>query len=133
MFCPQCGTGNAEGAAVCVKCGASLMPAQVVVPPGYSAQPRPDVPNYQVPAIVMTVLTTLCCNIFALPCAIIALVYSTQVNSKLAVNDVSGAMAASKNAKLFTWISVGVLVVTVGAYLILVFVGVMSGFAGHKF
>jgi hypothetical protein len=96
MFCPQCGTGNPEGAAACMKCGASMVPAQVVVPPGYT--PNQQIPNYLVQAILVTIL---CC----LPLGIPAIIYSAQVNGKLASGDIAGAMAASKNAKLFCWIS----------------------------
>jgi hypothetical protein len=96
MFCPQCGTGNPEGAAACAKCGAALLPAQVVLPPG--SAPGQQVPNYLVQAILVTIL---CC----LPLGIPAIVFAAQVNGKLAAGDVAGAMAASKNAKLFCWIS----------------------------
>lgn len=56
------------------------------------------VPNYLVPAI----LSTLCC---CLPFGIVAIVYAAQVNSRLAAGDHAGALAASKNAKLWCWIS----------------------------
>ena len=99
MFCPQCGSNNPEGAAACAKCGASLVPPQVVVPPGYT--PSQQVPNYLVQSILVTIL---CC----LPLGIVAIVFAAQVNGKLQSGDVAGAMAASKNAKLFCWISFGV-------------------------
>lgn len=69
----------------------------MVIPPGASA----NIPNYLVPAILVTVL---CC----LPTGIAAIVYAAQVNSKVAGGDIVGAQVASKNAKMWCWISAGV-------------------------
>jgi hypothetical protein len=59
-----------------------------------------NVQNYLVFAILATVL---CC----LPAGIPAIVYAAQVNGKLAAGDIAGAQAASKNAKMWCWISFG--------------------------
>ncbi len=59
------------------------------------------VPNYLVQSILVTIF---CC----LPSGIAAIIFSSQVNSKLAIGDVEGAMASSKKAKLWCWISFGV-------------------------
>lgn len=59
------------------------------------------VPNYLVPSILLLLF---CC----LPGGIIALVYGSSVNSKLAQGDRAGAIAASKSAKMWCWISFGV-------------------------
>lgn len=112
MFCPQCGANNADNAAVCVQCGRNLqaappavqgtpmqpMPIQtpgVVIPPGATVQ------NYLVFAILVTVF---CC----LPAGIPAIIYAAQVNSKLQQGDYLGAQQASKNAKTWCLVSVGV-------------------------
>jgi hypothetical protein len=58
------------------------------------------VQNYLVFAILATVL---CC----LPAGIPAIVYAAQVNGKLQAGDIAGAQAASKNAKMWCWISAG--------------------------
>jgi|SRR5215831_17570181 len=98
LFCPQCGTQNADNAAVCIRCGRNFAPAQgVVIPPGTPGTPM-VIPNYLVPAIVVTIL---CC----LPCGIAAIVYAAQVNSKIAGGDIAGAQQASKNAKMWCIIS----------------------------
>ncbi|HUP47556.1 MAG TPA: CD225/dispanin family protein [Thermoanaerobaculia bacterium] len=61
----------------------------------------PAVPNYLVPAI----LVTLCCCV---PFGIVAIVYAAQVNSKLAAGDLPGAVDASNKAKMWSWIAFGV-------------------------
>ena len=53
------------------------------------------------PQLVHSIIATLCC---CMPFGIVALVYSAQVNSKLAAGDVAGAQAASASAK--TWVIV---------------------------
>ena len=87
---------------------ASAFPSTTATPPPILTQPPPpilpvvavNISTYLVPAI----LCTLCC---CLPGGIVALVYSAQVSSKLAAGDVAGATAASRNAMLWCWISVG--------------------------
>ena len=124
MFCPQCGANNAATAAVCVQCGRTLqaptpapLPAQgVVLPPGASVQ------NYLVFAILVTVL---CC----LPTGIAAIVYAAQVNGKLQAGDLAGAETASKNAKMWCWISFGLGLAVVVFYFLAVMLGVLGSFA----
>jgi hypothetical protein len=66
-----------------------------------SGMPPQRVPNY----LVQSILCTLCC---CLPAGIAAIVYAAQVNSKQSAGDYQGALAASKNAKMWCWISFGV-------------------------
>ena len=102
MFCPQCGTSNADNAVVCVQCGRSLQPAAPPAPqPGYPAVPQVYVPNY----LVFAILTTIFC---CLPAGIPAIVYAAQVNGKLQAGDIAGAQAASRDAKMWCWIAFGV-------------------------
>ena len=129
MFCPQCGANNADDAAICVQCGRSLqvapampLPAQpmpmqtpgVVIPPGAA------VPNYLVFAILTTVF---CC----LPAGIVAIVYAAQVNGKLQAGDYNGAQQASKNAKLWSFVSLGVGLGGILIWMLLAFAGVLTG------
>jgi interferon-induced transmembrane protein/zinc ribbon protein len=101
MFCTQCGANNADTAIICVQCGRNLQAAPPGIPPAAIAPtPAVDVPNYLVFAILATVL---CC----LPAGIPAIVYAAQVNGKLQAGDIAGAQAASKNAKMWCWISFG--------------------------
>jgi hypothetical protein len=55
--------------------------------------------------MVQSILVTLFCCLIG---GIIAIVYSAQVNSKLAAGDYEGAVQASENAKRWCWISFGV-------------------------
>ena len=64
-----------------------------------------DVPNHLPLSIIAAVLTLCCCCI---PFGIIPVIFSTQVNSKLAIGDYAGAQSASDNAKLWAWICIGV-------------------------
>ncbi|MFZ0773062.1 MAG: CD225/dispanin family protein [Candidatus Sulfotelmatobacter sp.] len=121
MFCTQCGASNADNAAVCVRCGRNLQAALPVPgqPPAVGQVPGVYVPNYLVFAILATVL---CC----LPAGIPAIVYAAQVNGRLQAGDIAGAQAASRNAKLWCWISLGAGLAFGLIYGIIVAAGVMS-------
>lgn len=96
---------------------AAPLPIQgVVLPPGAS------VPNYLVFAILVTIL---CC----LPTGIPAIVYAAQVNGKLQVGDLAGAQAASKNAKMWCWISFGLGLSVVVFYTLALMLGILGSFA----
>jgi hypothetical protein len=86
-----------------------------VTTPGQAA--ATDVPNYLVPSILVTVL---CCLFTGIP----AIIYAAQVNNKLAVGDIAGARLASKNAKMWCWISAAVGVLTIGLYTLVVILGI---------
>ena len=60
-----------------------------------------NVQNYLVQSILVTIF---CC----LPSGIAAIVFSSQVNTKLAAGDYDGAMDSSKKAKLWCWVSFGI-------------------------
>jgi Interferon-induced transmembrane protein/zinc-ribbon domain len=123
MFCSQCGANNPDNAQVCGQCGKALqavvpgtpLPAQgVVLPPGTTVQ------NYLVFAILTTIF---CCP----PAGIPAIVYAAQVNGKLQMGDLAGAQQASKNAKMWCLISLGVALGGFLLYLVLIMAGVMGG------
>jgi hypothetical protein len=61
----------------------------------------PAIPTYLVPAILVTLFCFL-------PTGIAAIVFASQVNSKKGIGDYAGAMHASKQARLWTFISLGV-------------------------
>lgn len=94
MYCTQCGYERPDNATVCPHCGT---PVPQFAPPG---APGATVPNY----LVQAILVTLCC---CLPAGVVAIIYAAQVNSKLATGDVAGAMSASRNAKIWSWVGFG--------------------------
>jgi Interferon-induced transmembrane protein len=69
-------------------------------PPTGSSSTSATVPNYLIPAIAATIL---CC----LPTGIVSIIFATQVNGKVAAGDMDGALASSKKAKLWLFVSVG--------------------------
>jgi hypothetical protein len=79
--------------------------------------------SYLVPAILVTIF---CC----LPPGIAAIVYAAQVNSKLELGDVAGARNASRNARLWCWVSFAIGAFGAVAYLVLFLLGIVSGLEG---
>ncbi|MGH8050964.1 MAG: CD225/dispanin family protein [Arenimonas sp.] len=67
--------------------------------------PAYEVPNHLALSISAAVLTLCFCCI---PFGIVPVIFSTQVNSKLAAGDYSCAQSASNNAKLWSWICIGI-------------------------
>lgn len=89
------------------------------VPPPYTPpgtpvqQQQPAVPNHLVWAIIVTVLGfCLCCVVGAIP-GVVAIVFSTQVNTKLSQGDFDGALRASANAKIWCWVTTGLVILGV--------------------
>ena len=129
MFCPQCGATNVDNAVVCAQCcrnfetGAtqtSTAGAPTPLPiPGTVIPPGTAVPNYLAFAVLSTIF---CC----IPAGIPAIVYSSQVNSKLMTGDLAGAQAASTNAKLWCWISFGLGLATIGLCVLAGMLGILA-------
>jgi hypothetical protein len=69
-----------------------MVPAAIAAPP--------QIQNYLVPAI----LVTLCC---CMPAGIVAIIYAAQVNSKLAGGDIAGAQESARLAKIWSWVGFG--------------------------
>ena len=91
-------------------------------PPPATPPATESVPNYLIPAI----LSAVCC----FPLGIISIIFAAQVNGKVASGDIQGAMDASKKAKLFSYIFLGLGILVWGCYLIFgVVIGGISIFA----
>lgn len=90
------------------------------MPPPVAGQPRPQVSNYLVPAILCTVF---CCLPFGIP----AIVFAAQVNSKLQGGDVPGAMESSRKAKTWCWIAFWLGVIPMLFWIVLMASGVFHG------
>ena len=77
------------------------------------------VPNYLVPAII----SIFCCWPLAIP----AIIFATQVNGKVAAGDIAGAQDASKKAKTFSFIAIGIGVAIWIIYGIMMILGMGMG------
>jgi len=117
MQCPKCGTNNIEGAAFCNSCGSNLRES---VNQNYyqgsnsynsSYNNRGNVPNYLVWSILATIF---CCLPFGIP----AIVFASQVDSKLSAGDYEGALESSRKAKTWCWVAVGCGIAALVLYLI---------------
>jgi|ERR1043165_4294221 hypothetical protein len=81
--------------------------AQEWTPPP-SSETHDKVPNYLIPAII----SALCC----FPLGIISIIFAAQVNGRVAAGNISGALDASKKAKLFSIIFIALGVIGWGCY-----------------
>ena len=67
--------------------------------PPPSSGTHDKVPNYLIPAII----SAICC----LPLGVVSIIFAAQVNGKVATGDFDGALNASKKAKMFSYIAIG--------------------------
>lgn len=112
MFCPRCGAKNEDGSTFCSSCGGDLKST-----PSYSENRTPnsnyngtqsysnyggnqEVKNYLVWAILSTIF---CCVPFGIP----AIVYASQVDTRLRTGDFNGALESSRKAKTWCWVAFG--------------------------
>jgi interferon-induced transmembrane protein len=98
--------------------------SQEWTPPPSSGAPA-SVPNYLVPAII----SLFCC----LPLGVVGVIFAAQVNGKVAAGDTAGALDASKKAKMFSFIAIGLGLLGIICYvLFVVIMGVGMGLAGSS-
>lgn len=119
MYCKKCGTQNEDNAFKCIQCGEELR--SVAVP----SQSTAKIPNYLTWAILANIL---CCPALG----VVAVVYSAQVNGKIAMGDIEGAKQASKNAKMWCWLSFAISLAVYILYFAFVGFTMMSAFRGMK-
>ena len=84
-------------------------------PPPASGMPN-NIPNY----MVLAIISAICC----FPLGIIGVIFAAQVNGKVAAGDIQGALEASKKAKLFSYVFLGLGLL---AWIVSLFFGVLSG------
>ena len=88
--------------------------------PGYPPGGGPPaaggtVPNY----LVQSIISIFCCWPLAIP----AIIFAVQVNSKLTAGDYAGAVEASKKAKMFSTIAIGIGLVLIVIQVIMIIAG----------
>lgn len=142
MFCPKCGSEVSNSAAQCPTCCEVLTrPRDAVQTPseetGETPQTNPAMPKlqtYMSHAIIVTAapIVLLCCctgcfGLPAFPVGIVAIVFASQANSKLAAGDLAGAEAAAKNAKLWCLIAGGILVLAMLISMIVLAIQIAAG------
>jgi hypothetical protein len=59
-----------------------------------------------------------------LPAGVVSIIYASQVNGKVAAGDIEGAMAASKNAKTWMFVALGLGGLVIVFYIIMMVLGV---------
>lgn len=79
-------------------------------PPPSSGAPA-SVPNYLIPAII----SLFCC----LPLGVVGVIFAAQVNGKVAAGDTAGALDASKKAKMFSFIAIGLGLAGIAVYILI--------------
>ncbi|HPF50332.1 MAG TPA: CD225/dispanin family protein [Draconibacterium sp.] len=89
-------------------------------------KPQAPPPNYLVFAILVTIF---CGKIFG----IVSIIFAAQVNSKWNAGDQAGALNASKNAKLWAWISFAVGFAWIAIITLLSFFGIIAGLSLGNF
>ena len=127
VSCPACGQPVADIAPVCPRCGRPN-PGQ----PDFAAPASPDgpyvppVPNHLVAAILLTLFGLFCSCIGVAP-GIVAIVYASRVQPHLDAGNPAAAAEASRNAKTWCWITLGVSLAVFAAFFLLAMFGAWSG------
>jgi len=97
--------------------------SQPWTPPSGSAGGSPSVPNFLVPAII----SLFCC----FPLGVVGVIFAAQVNGKVAAGDIAGAQDASKKAKMFSFIALGLGLVVIIIYVLWIVLVVGLSAAGN--
>ena len=87
-----------------------------------------SVPNYLIPAII----SLFCC----LPLGVVGVIFAAQVNGKVAAGDTAGALDASKKAKLFSFIAIGLGLAGIICYVliwVIMGIGMVAGSSSGNF
>ena len=74
--------------------------------------------NQLVLAILSTVMGFLCCCGLDLPFGIFAIVFASQVNGEYVEGDYPRALSAAKQAKIWGWISMGLVIMSLVLYIL---------------
>ena len=139
MYCPRCGQASKESDRFCGSCGLDLTVYQApqyrpvasyeqVAPYGPVASygPLQRIPSYLGWAIAVMILCFW-------PTGIAAVVYASQVDSKLAARDYFGAQESSRKARMWCWITFAIGVV-LWVISIVIFIAIIATlpYTGHE-
>ena len=94
-----------------------------------TGNPVQPVNDNKVLAIVALVLSVVCCNIISIVFGILALVKSNDVSKYMGMGQQEMALSASKSAKIFSWVAIGLLVL--GLIINVVFIMSVGGMEGY--
>jgi len=132
MYCPNCNAYNDDNATRCTNCGNLLQKIEtprvdvpppppearggVFAPPAASGGAIPDLPNYLVQAVVLTVVSFMLAFFTGITgvgviTGLVAIVNAAQVNSKVAENNYAGARNSSRLAKIWCWGTLAILII----------------------
>lgn len=103
MKCPHCKEDNPPGSTKCASCGESLVSKTITAPKQKPKTAREIgyLPNYLAQSILVMLF---CC----FPFGIVSLVYAAQVNGRVIAGEYERAMDASRLAKMWCWITLGI-------------------------
>ncbi len=145
MYCSKCGALNDDSGEFCTSCGNSLnrintevkdsQITQQQVNSNYGSQPIRNydrVPSYMAWSIISTVVSLFLLNFLALPAGIVAIVFSSQVDTKLKSGDYDGAVRSSKNAKIWNWVATALEIISV-ILIILFIILIVIGFSEYRY
>ncbi len=80
------------------------------IPPPLIQSPQVPIPNHLAWAIISTILAAcLCCPLGLI--GIVAIVFSTKVNTLLNQGDINGAQRASATAKTWCWVATALAII----------------------
>ncbi len=127
VYCRTCGHGNEEAAQFCSRCGRQMQPGENPPQPEPGAPPNwsgpsvraEHVPNYLALAILVTAFGFLLGMRAAIP-GIVAIVYAAQVDGKVVMGDISGALRYSRNAKIWAWAALAVIIMSLLFYAVVI-------------
>ncbi|MDR2123155.1 MAG: CD225/dispanin family protein [Flavobacteriaceae bacterium] len=81
------------------------------------------VPDNNMPLAIIAVILSCCSvNCIGFVLGILAIIYASQVNSKYIVRDYAGAKSAAENAKILSFISLGLLLLGIIASILFVII-----------
>jgi hypothetical protein len=78
--------------------------------------------------MVPAIISIFCCW----PLAIAAIIFAVQVNNKVQAGDIAGAQDASKKAKMFSFIAIGIGLLGVVCYVVMMILGVGLSALGNR-